>query len=92
MIHEVCCVRDSKSEVFGRPFFVQSVGVAIRSFEDEVNREHEENQMHRHPEDFTLYHLGKYNDSTGEFISMIPKVLVIADQVKKYKMEGVSRV
>lgn len=79
----ICVVRDAKSELFGRPMFVQQPGVAIRMFTDEVNREERDNQLYTHPEDFSLYEIGHYNDIEGKLIPHdIPKLLVHADQVK----------
>lgn len=58
-------IRDSASDSFGRPFFVPSVGIAIRTFTDEVNREQENNNLFYHPEDFELYQVGSFDDSNG---------------------------
>lgn len=65
MIQIICAVKDRAADAFGRPLFVASVGVAIRSFSDEVNRQDAENQMFNHSDDFDLYELGVYDDSTG---------------------------
>lgn len=58
---------DHAAEMFGRPFFVQHPAMAVRSFSDEVRREAPDNNLFTHPEDFTLYHLGSFDDSTGGF-------------------------
>lgn len=80
----IVAVRDSKSDAFGRPFFVASAGVAVRSFDDEVNRSDENNMMFNHPSDFALYELGVYDDSIGIIeCHPQPKLLIQADQVKK---------
>lgn len=80
----IIAVRDSKADAFGRPFFVASTGIAIRSFDDEVNRKDNENQMFNHPSDFALYELGTYDDSTAMIECYPqPKLLVQADQVKR---------
>lgn len=92
MIHIMIAVRDVKSEAYGRPFFVNSVGVAIRSFDDEVNRPHEENMMYNHPGDFSLYEIGTFDDQTGEVKSMTPKILIEGVQVQKKGPEWVSKV
>lgn len=63
----VVSVRDSAMQSFGRPVFVPSVGYAIRSFSDEINRHAEDNQMHRHPEDFELVYLADFDEGTGQF-------------------------
>lgn len=82
----ICSVRDAKAEVYGRPFFVQSAGVAIRSFTDEVNREDQENNLHNHPADFALYEIGLFDDADGKLYPYdVPKLLIQADQVKVEK-------
>ena len=64
----ICSIRDSAADAYGRPFFLPSVGVAIRSFTDEVNRPSEDNQIYQHPEDFDLFELGEFDDTTGRFV------------------------
>lgn len=77
-------VRDAKSEAFGRPFFATTVGTAIRSFDDEVNRSAEDSMLNHHPEDFALYQLGSFNDSDGTYAALpVPKLLVQGNEVKK---------
>lgn len=90
MKHVILSVRDAKSEVFGRPFFTNTIGTAIRSFADEVNRKHEENLMHTHSADFSLWQLGHYEDGTGTFETMTPKLLVQALEVKDIQSLGTA--
>jgi hypothetical protein len=79
----LCTVKDRAADAFGRPMFVPSVGVAIRSFSDEVNRDDSENQLNRHPDDFDLYELGEFDDNTGLFdLHDQPKLLSLGKQVK----------
>lgn len=89
----ICSVRDAKADAFGRPLFVQSVGIAIRSFTDEVNRESADNDMYKHSSDFALYELGSFEDSTGEINALsIPKLLVQGDQVSTRHEMKISKV
>lgn len=67
--HVVCAVRDSKMDAYMQPFFVKSIGVAARSFADEVNRK--ESPMFAHPEDYELFHIANFNEDTG-IISSLP--------------------
>lgn len=67
MIRVIFSVRDSASELYGQPFFVPSRGVALRSFADEANRAAADNALNQHPEDFILYELGTFDESTGAF-------------------------
>lgn len=79
----LCTVKDRAADAYGRPMFVPSVGVAIRSFSDEVNRDDPENQLNRHPDDFDLYELGEFDDNTGLFaLHEQPKLLSLGKQVK----------
>lgn len=78
--HVVCAVRDSKLDAFMQPFFVKSIGVAVRSFADEVNRK--DSPMFQHPEDYELYHIGYYFEDTGLLGPLdIPKSIVLASTV-----------
>jgi hypothetical protein len=79
----ICAVKDRAADAFARPMFVPSTGVAIRSFTDEVNRKDAENQLHNHPDDFDLYNLGVFDDSTAMFELLLPpEQLAIGKQVK----------
>lgn len=80
----VCvAVFDSASQAYGRPFFVQSRGVAVRSFTDEVRRVDPNNDLNKHPEDFTLVHLGTFDDSNGSFDSNLETLLRGKDAVSE---------
>jgi hypothetical protein len=81
MILFVVSVKDRAADVFNRPFFVPHRNVAIRDFTDEVNRVAGDNQLNKHPDDFDLYLLGEFDDSSGSFINNEPQVLVRAKDV-----------
>lgn len=79
----ICSIRDSAADAYGRPFFLPSVGVAIRSFIDEINRPAEDNQIYQHPEDFDLFELGVFDDSNAKFeLYDVPKQLALGRQIK----------
>lgn len=81
MIVKIVAVRDKKCDCFSRPFVAQTPAAAIRSFSDEVNRQDQNNEYYKHPEDYALYELGEYNDADGSIKpSDIPKLLIEADQ------------
>lgn len=82
-ILQVVSVYDSAVNAFARPFFVPSTGVALRSFSDEVNRQAPDNPMSQHPEDFTLYLLGSFDEDSGQFTNTQsrPELLVRAKDV-----------
>ncbi|QCQ84989.1 nonstructural protein [Blackfly microvirus SF02] len=68
MILTIVATRDIKANAFAQPQFVQNIGHYMRAFSDEVNRKDENNLLWKHPEDFEIYELGKYDDNTAEFI------------------------
>jgi hypothetical protein len=79
----VVSIKDRAADAYGRPFYVPSVGVAIRSFQDEVNRQSDDNQMYQHPDDFDLFHLGEFDDNTGLFTNFdVPALLMLGKQAK----------
>lgn len=79
----LCSVKDRAADAFGRPMFVPSIGVAIRSFSDEINRQDAENQLFNHPDDFDLYEMGEFDDNTGLFaLHDQPKLVSLGKQVK----------
>jgi hypothetical protein len=83
MIQIICSVKDRAADAFGRPLFVPSVGLAIRSFSDEVNRSDPENQMFNHSDDFDLFEIGTFDDNTGIIeCHPQPKLLSIGKSVK----------
>jgi len=83
MIQIICAVKDRAADAFGRPLFVPSVGLAIRSFSDEVNRSDVENQMFNHSDDFDLYEIGSFDDNTGIIdCHPQPKLLSLGKSVK----------
>lgn len=77
MLQVVVSVRDSAAGVFGRPVFVVARGQAIRSFQDEVQRVDQSNDMNKHPEDFELFELARFDDNSGKFEVLPDPVLLI---------------
>jgi hypothetical protein len=76
-------MKDRAADAFARPMFVPSIGVAIRSFSDEINRQAEDNQLYQHPDDFDLYDLGVFDDSDASFqLHEKPIQIAIGKQVK----------
>lgn len=60
-------VSDRAVGAFMNPFVAPSIGWAVRSFSDEVNRKGADNQLAAHPEDYELWVLAVYDDETGAF-------------------------
>lgn len=62
---QVIAVYDAKAEIFTQPVFTVAIGEAVRSFQDEVNNP--QSQFSKHPEDYTLFHLGTYDETSAKF-------------------------
>ncbi len=65
MILQIFDIFDSATGSYARPFFMVSKGEATRAFVDIINDK--QSAIHKHPEDFTLFHLGSFNQETASF-------------------------
>lgn len=74
MTINVYAVQDIKADRFNAPFFIQTHLEAIRIFGD--NCILKESLWCKHPEDFRLFHLGTFNDQTGNIYQEIRPVLL----------------
>ncbi len=74
MLLNLYCVFDVKSGVYDRPFCAVADGAAVRSFSDIcVNAEH---PIGQHPEDYSLYWLGAFNDNDASLSISDKKCLI----------------
>lgn len=64
MDFKICAVFDSAAKAFLPPFFLPELGQAHRAFMDGVNNP--DSEFHKHPTDYALYHLGHFENTTGE--------------------------
>lgn len=64
MTLKIFSIRDQKSDVFNTPFFKKTVGEAERDFRTLVNDG--KSMVNQYPDDFDLYWVGEYDDSTGQ--------------------------
>jgi len=81
MKYAVCAVKDRAIDAYNRPIYVPTIGVAIRSFNDEVNRK--DSEMANHPEDYDLYELGSWDDQTAIYQPLdVPRVITRAQDVQ----------
>lgn len=85
MLYQVVVVRDRAADVFGVPTYTTAIGIAIRGFSDEINRQSADNMLSKHPEDFDLYHLGVFDDATAKFemLSSPRQIAIGKDVVRK---------
>lgn len=70
MMSKAYCLYDSKLEAYLTPFFAPNRGVAMRHFADLVANE--DHPFGKHPEDYTLFELGDFDDVTAMFNASAP--------------------
>jgi hypothetical protein len=66
VIKKVFSVYDEKSEAYLQPFFLDTVGQAVRAITDCVNDSN--HAFSRHSSDYTLFLLGEFNDNNADFV------------------------
>ena len=71
MILQVFTIYDSKVEVYMKPFYALTKREAIRMFADGIKDTKESSMIAKHPEDYTLFHIGDFDDSTAQFSSLV---------------------
>lgn len=75
----VYTVFDSASQAYMRPFFMQSDGQALRSFTDIA--QDADHEIGKHPEDYSLYRIGTYDDGKGQLFPEDRQCLATAQEV-----------
>ncbi|WNK14574.1 MAG: nonstructural protein [Microvirus sp.] len=81
-MQKIVIVRDIKANVYGQPFFVATLGGAIRAFGDECIKT-DNNPFALHPEDYELYDFGEYDETTGKFNTKEPVQIALGSNFKK---------
>ena len=76
MRHFVYSIYDSASGIYMRPFVAATDQMASRSFTDIANDANHE--IGRHPEDYTLFRLGLFDDNTGTIEPEAPTKVINA--------------
>lgn len=85
MKNGIYTIRDTKLGSSVQIFPAANDLTAMRQFQDIVNATG--NVVNSHPEDYTLHHIGFWNDDTDEIVGHSPKQLAHA---KEYKHEPES--
>lgn len=83
MILNIFSVYDSKTKAYMQPYFSPTHGSALRAFTDEIANE--QSLLAKHPEDFTLYHVGVWDDQTAQINPQDPATLGTAKQYQEIK-------
>lgn len=75
MIQLLVAIYDEKALLYSSPFAYVSAGVAVRQFRDAMDDR--ESAYAKHPSDFSLYHIGNYNDQSGAIEVVVPPELIV---------------
>ena len=70
MVQFIYSIHDSKAQAYLPPFYLHNKNMAIRSFSDAV--QDQTTAFYRHPEDYSLWEIGEFDDITGEIIYYTP--------------------
>lgn len=70
MKRPVLAIYDSKAELYGEPIVAVAVGQVVREFSDRVSDG--KSDYSRHPEDYTLFQIGEYDDVEGKLRAIVP--------------------
>jgi hypothetical protein len=73
---KVYSVFDIKAAVYHRPMFLDTHGLAIRSFEDACRAEG--SPLAQHPEDYSLWYIGDFDEATGVMQSAQPNYVQLS--------------
>lgn len=72
MVLKVFTVFDSKAEAYLNPIYFQTKGQAIRAFSDTAKDG--QSMISKHPQDYTLFEIGEYDQLKGEINMYSAKV------------------
>lgn len=78
MKHVTLSVYDEKAQFFSPPMCFKTVAEGTRVFLDECRNSN--SVLSQHPEDFSLYEIGSFDDSNGEIISFVPNKFIARGQ------------
>lgn len=68
MRHLIVSIYDAAATTFSLPMYMVTKGAAVRSFSDAVGDD--KSPFCAHPEDYTLFALGTFDDTSGEFVTL----------------------
>jgi len=85
MKYIVCSMRDRMAEVYSRPTYWPAVGMAIRSFTDEVNRSAPDNPLWKHPDDYDFFHIATWDEETAPYSTLVQPVQLAMGKLVKVR-------
>lgn len=74
-------ILDTAAKAYNTPFCMQNDALAIRAFSHNVNDE--TTTINKNPEQFSLYHIGVFDDQSGNIKPQEPQHVITAINVHK---------
>lgn len=92
MKYQMYSVHDSAVKVFLPPVYARTHAEAERQFAWNVNNK-ENGHLYNSPHNFSLFHVGTYDDETGMPVALpAPQVVMTGIQAKETEHDGQIRV
>ena len=76
MILTMYAIYDTAARVYKQPFFMRADGEALRGFEHLAVSN--ENDIGKHPEDYSLFRIGRFDDNKGAVEPQAPECIATA--------------
>lgn len=89
MLKKIFTVFDHAAEAYLQPFFLDTAGQAIRTFTEAVNDPN--HPFGKYPKDYTLFHIGTYDESNGHFDSITPQPMGNALEYQTHQPSNVTQ-
>lgn len=83
MIHYQFAIHDNKAGAYLPPFILPRIEMAQRTFADCINSA--DHQFGAHPDDYTLFSLGLFDDETAKFT---PEMQSLGNGVEYLQLQG----
>lgn len=80
---------DKKARAFKTPWFAAHVELGVRAVADAANNA-PEMDIYKFPEDFSVYHLGTFNDENGQMI-LAAQPIIVCEALSLKKESHVQR-
>lgn len=75
MIHRMFIIYDKKAGIYNKPFFFVNEHVAQRAAQELIDNG--DSQIAQHPEDFTMFEIGEYDDVEGKITEWTNKLPLV---------------
>jgi hypothetical protein len=85
MKHNMYVIYDKAAQFYNKPFYMINNGLAMRAFKDLLDDPSTE--IAKHPEDFVLFQVGEYEDTSATITTFEPAVTIARAHELKAAME-----